>query len=36
MEAGIYIILGGICLFATVVVGWDLIAQRVNRKAHKH
>ena len=36
IEAGIYIILGGIFLFATAVTAWDFIAERVNRKAHKH
>ena len=35
MEAGIYVIFGGIFLFATAVAVWDFIAERVNRKAHK-
>jgi hypothetical protein len=35
-ELGIYIIFGGIWLFATAIVVWDFVAERVNRKAHKH
>lgn len=33
---GIYIIFGGIALFAFTVTAYDYVSQRVNRKAHKH
>ena len=35
METNLYIIFGGIALFATAVVLWDFIEERVNRKVHK-
>ena len=36
METNIYILLGGIVFFATAIVVWDVIPERVKRKAHKH
>jgi hypothetical protein len=33
---GLYILFGGIALFAGTVTLYDYISQRVNRKAHKH
>ena len=30
---GLYILLGGMALFAGVITAWDLIAQRENRKS---
>jgi len=33
---GLYILFGGIALFAGTITLYDYISQRVNRKAHKH
>ena len=33
--AGVYIILGGMVLFATVVGLWDLFAERQRRREHR-
>ena len=30
---GVYILLGGMALFAGIITVWDLIAERRNRKA---
>jgi hypothetical protein len=30
------LLIGGIALVATLVVAYDFIAERVDRKAHKH
>ena len=32
---GVYIMLGGMVFFATLVVVWDLLAQRHERRIHK-
>ena len=33
---GIYILFGGIALFAAIITGYDLLARRQNRKAQRH
>ena len=34
--AGIYVLFGTIMLFATAIVVWDFVAERVNRRVHRH
>jgi hypothetical protein len=36
MDAGLYLIFGGMIAFAVFILVWDIIAERVNRKARQN